>query len=88
VIGSQDVPYIYEDRISEKQFVSALEKMFVMTREERREMGLNGREHVLKNYNFENFKKQWVDLMIKVHEEEGSWETRKNYNGVRFLEVA
>ena len=35
VIGSQDVPYIYEDRLSEKQVVSALEKMYIMSREER-----------------------------------------------------
>jgi len=26
--------------------------------------------------------------MLKIHEEEGSWETRRNYNGIRFLEVA
>ena len=68
--------------------VSALEKIFAMTREERKEMGLKGREYVMKNYNFETFNKQWVDIMTKIHEEEGSWETRKNYNGVRFLEVA
>ena len=88
VIGSQDVPYIYEDRISEGQVVSALEKMFVMTPEERKELGLKGREHVMKNYNFETFNKQWVDIMTKLHEDEGSWETRKNYNGITFLEVA
>jgi len=88
VIGSQDVPYIYEDRISEGQVVSALEKMFVMTPEERKELGLKGREHVMKNYNFETFNKQWVDIMTGIYENEGSWETRKNYNGIRFLEVA
>ena len=88
VIGSQDVPYIYEDRLSEGQVVSALEKMFVMTSEERRELGMKGREHVMKNYNFETFNKQWVDIMTEIHEQEGSWETRTNYNGIRFLEVA
>jgi glycosyltransferase involved in cell wall biosynthesis len=88
VIGSQDVPYIYEDRLSEGQVVSALEKMFVMTSEERQQLGMNGREHVMENYNFETFNKQWVDIMTEIHEEEGSWETRTNYNGIRFLEVA
>jgi hypothetical protein len=62
--------------------------MFVMTPEERKELGLKGREHVMKNYNFETFNKQWVDIMTKLHEDEGSWETRKNYNGITFLEVA
>jgi len=28
IIGSQDVPYIYEDRISEKQFKNALDQMY------------------------------------------------------------
>jgi glycosyltransferase involved in cell wall biosynthesis len=88
VIGSQDVPYIYEDRLSEGQVVSALEKMLVMTKEERRDLGLKGREHVLKNYNFENFEQQWVDLILDIHERYGSWENRKGYNGIRFLEVA
>jgi glycosyltransferase involved in cell wall biosynthesis len=88
VIGSQDVPYIYEDRLSEAQVVSALEKMFVMTNEERREMGFKGREHVTKNYNFQNFCEQWINIMTKLHEEQGSWDTRTNYNGIRFLEVA
>ena len=88
VIGSQDVPYIYEDRLSEGQVVSALEKMFIMTTEERRELGMKGREHVMKNYNFETFNKQWVDIMTEIHEQEGSWETRRNYNGIHFLEVA
>jgi len=88
VIGSQDVPYIYEDRISEKQFVSALEKMYFMSPKDRKNMGLKGRDHVMKNYNFETFNKQWVDIMTEVHEENGSWDTRTNYQGIRFLEVA
>ena len=88
VIGSQDVPYIHEDRLSEGQVVSALEKMYHMGAKERTRLGLNGREHVMKNYNFETFNKQWVDIMTEVYEENGSWETRTNYEGIRFLEVA
>ncbi len=88
VIGSQDVPYIYEDRLSEAQVVSALEKMYALGVDGRRELGTKGREHVMKNYNFETFNKQWVDIMTEIYEQEGSWETRTNYNGIRFLEVA
>jgi glycosyltransferase involved in cell wall biosynthesis len=88
VIGSQDVPYIYEDRIDKAQFISALSKMYFISSEERRKMGMLGKQHVEKNYNFEDFKQTWVDYMDKIHEEEGSWETRKGYNGIRFMEVA
>lgn len=88
VIGSQDVPYIYEDRLDKNQFMSALSKIYFMTPEARREMGMKGREHVLKNYNFETFNKQWVELMDSVVEKHGSWENRKEYNGIYFGEVA
>jgi len=88
IIGSQQVPYIYEDRISKEQLHAALDKMYVLSKEERYEMGMNGARHVEENYNFENFGKKWVDLMLKVHEEHGSWETRKNYNGITFKEIS
>ena len=87
VIGSQQVPYIYEDRINEDVFVGALKKMFYATEEERQEMGQMGAEHVKKNYSFEVFNKQWVDFMLKIHEECGSWDTRKNYDSWEFLEL-
>ena len=88
IIGSQDVPYIYEDRTSKEQFFSALNKIYNMTHEDRRKMGLKGRQHVLQNYNFDNFKKQWIELMEKVINESGSWDSRQNYNGIYFSEVA
>ena len=47
-----------------------------------------GRRHVEKNYNFEKFEKSWVELMDKIIEEHGSWETRKNYKRWHLLEVA
>jgi len=88
IIGSQQVPYIYEDRISKEQVFSALDKMYALSKEDRHELGLNGSEHVKNNYNFENFNQRWVNLMLKVHNEEGSWNTRKGYDGITFKEVA
>ena len=88
VIGSQQVPYIYEDRISKDQLHSALDKMYALSPEDRHELGLKGAKHVQENYNFENFKQKWVDLMLKVHEEHGSWETRTCHDGITFKEVA
>ena len=87
VIGSMSVPYIYEDRISKDDFVAALEKIFYMSKEDRKQLGLKGREHVLKNYNFEKFNKQWVDVMLRVHEKHGSWENRKNYKSWEIIEI-
>jgi glycosyltransferase involved in cell wall biosynthesis len=85
VIGSQQVPYIYEDRISKEDFLDAMYTMYTKSEKERDELGELGHQHVLDNYNFENFSKQWVDLMCGIHERHGSWDTRKNYNNIRVL---
>jgi|TARA_R110000824_G_scaffold67379_1_gene174639 glycosyltransferase involved in cell wall biosynthesis len=80
LIGSQQVPYIFEDRVSEEDVVDAMTKMYEMDKEERKSLGDAGRQHVLENYSFEDYKKQWVELMEDVHDRHGSWETRKNYS--------
>ena len=87
VIGSQQVPYIFEDRINEQDLVDALEKMYNMSDEELEELGRKGTEHVKKNYNFETFKEQWIDLMDRIYEEYGSWDNRKNYTAWELREV-
>ena len=88
VIGSQDVPYIYEDRISKEHFMSALSKIYFISPEERRKMGMLGKEHVTKNYNFQKFQETWIQTIDEIYETEGSWKTRKGYSGIRFMEVA
>ncbi len=87
VIGSLDVPYIHEDRLNGKRVSSAFRDMYMADQEYRDALGRAGREHVINNYSFEVFEKTWVDLMQQIHEEEGSWETRKHSN-YRLLEVA
>jgi glycosyltransferase involved in cell wall biosynthesis len=88
VIGSQEVPYIYEDRISNKDFVDALVKITEMSKEERQKLGAMGRQHLMKNYNLNNFAKQWDELFTRVYENCGSWDTRKNYKSWEFSEVS
>ena len=87
VIGSQDVPYIYEDRLKKEDFINALREMYSMSEEDRQKMSELGIEHVNKNYNFSDFKQKWVDLLDHVHEKYGSWETRKNYKKWQIMEI-
>ena len=87
IIGSQEVPYIHEDRLNKEDFLNALRKMYNMTPEERKELGQKGRQHVIKNYNFIDFEKKWVELMDNIHEKYGSWENRKEYKAWNFEEV-
>tara|TARA_R100000008_G_scaffold86375_2_gene79226 strand:+ start:7305 stop:8576 length:1272 start_codon:yes stop_codon:yes gene_type:complete len=87
IIGSQDVPYIYEDRISKDDFINALKKMYHMTREERKKMGAKGRKHVLKNYSFDSYTKKWDEVMTHIINTHGSWDARKNYQSWTMEEV-
>ena len=87
IIGSQTIPWIYEDRLNEEDVINALEEIFNMTEDDRKKMGERGRQHVMKNYNFENFNKTWVDVMTNLHEEQGSWDTRKYNNRWTLKEV-
>ena len=88
IIGSQNVPYIYEDRLNKDHFISALNNIYDIGLDARLEMGAKGRQHVMKNYHFGDFKKKWAEFMLKVHEEEGSWDTRKKRSTITFKEVA
>ena len=79
IIGSQEVPYIYEDRISKEDFLAALTTMYEMSREDRRELGLKARSWVESNFGFDQFSQRWDDVLTQVVEDNGSWETRTNY---------
>tara|TARA_R110000824_G_scaffold224034_2_gene411708 strand:- start:238 stop:1125 length:888 start_codon:yes stop_codon:yes gene_type:complete len=87
IIGSQNVPYIYEDRLNKDHFISALSNMYDMGPDARYELGQKGRAHVLKNYNFKTFREKWVNLMREIHETEGSWSTRKKSKTITFEEI-
>ena len=88
VIGSLQVPYIYEDRISQRDFEKTMTKALRLPVKKYRQMASQGRRHVQKNYNFENFENTWVELMDKIVIEHGSWETRTRYNKWHLMEVA
>ena len=87
VIGSQQVPYIYEDRISKEDFIAALTKIYEMTPDERKLLGIKGRQHVAANYGFDKFKKTWINLVDSIVENHGSWESRKNYKSWDLKEI-
>ena len=87
IVGSQEVPYIYEDRVSGEDAINAFLKIHEMTRENRQALGKLGRDHVEKNYSFKNYERRWVEIMTEIHEEFGSWENRKNYQGWELTEV-
>ena len=88
VIGSLQVPYIYEDRISQEDFTDAMKKALNLSKSKYKKMSDSCLEHVNKNYNFENYEKNWVELMDSIIEKHGSWENRKIYKRWHLMEVA
>jgi glycosyltransferase involved in cell wall biosynthesis len=88
VIGSLTVPYIYEDRLAQKDFHNTLKKAIAMSPKAYKKASIQGREHIRKNYNFDNFEKQWVNKIDEIVEKYGSWENRQGYKRWHLLEVA
>ena len=88
IIGSLQVPYIYEDRISKEDFINVMKKAIKLPKAKYDKMSKAGINHVKENYNFEDFENSWIKLMDEFVEKNGSWETRKNYQRWSLLEVA
>lgn len=86
VIGSQEVPFIYEDRISEEQMVGALETFINIPEQDRRLLGKAGRQHVINNFNFKDFIDRW-DKVITNEYNKGVWSNRK-HQGWELKEIA
>ena len=79
IIGSQQVPYIYEDRLNKDDFINALTELYEMTPEDRGELGMAGRAWTEDRFSFDKFVQTWDDLFMSIYEEKGSWEDRKGY---------
>jgi len=88
VIGSLQVPYIYEDRISKSDFHDALDKCLNMSTKSYKKTSILGRDHVRNNYNFENYEKRWIELMDDIVKRHGSWDSRNDHKRWHLMEVA
>jgi glycosyltransferase involved in cell wall biosynthesis len=88
VIGSLEVPYIYEDRINQKDFQETLKKAINLTPAKYKKMSLNGQAHVEKNYSFKTYKERWIEVMDNLIETNGSWSNRIGYSRWQLVEVA
>lgn len=79
IIGSQPVPYIYEDRLNKNDFVNALVEMYEMSPEDRTALGARGRERAEAEFSLETYIARWDELFTSIHETKGSWNTRTGY---------
>jgi len=87
IIGSQDVPWIYEDRIKREDFLVAIKKIFFMSKEERGSLGALGRKHVVNNYSMSQYSGLWYRTLKSTAEEFGSWENRRKHESWDLIEI-
>ena len=80
IIGSQQVPYIYEDRLNKDDFINAITELYEMTPEARRELGLAGRGWAEDRFGIDTYIQTWDNLFMSIYDEKGSWEDRKGYD--------
>ena len=79
--GSQQIPYIFDDRCSDEDVVAAMKKLALMTREERREIGTKASEWTAEAFSMNRMVGSWGDALEKCIAE---FKTRGFKHRVRF----
>ena len=63
LVGSQQVPYIYEDLVSHTSIADAIEKMYLYGPEKRKELGQKAFRYVDSEFNYQTTIDLWHDTM-------------------------
>lgn len=74
LVGSQTVPYIYEDYVSSSTIGRAILKMYEWGPEKRKEIGLRAREYALSEFAYQKTVDQWHDSLTDTIE---NWKERR-----------
>ncbi len=79
LVGSQNVPYIYEDYVSTDTISSAIKEIYDMPKEEREKLGEKCRAYVASEFSFQNTIDMWHNSLLKTIEEwkEGKSRTKR-----------
>ncbi len=74
LVGSQTVPYIYEDYVSSSTIGRAIFKMYEWGPEKRKEVGMKAREYALSEFGYQKTVDQWHDSLTDTIE---NWKERR-----------
>jgi glycosyltransferase involved in cell wall biosynthesis len=66
--GSQQIPYIYDDRVCHEDVIKALVKLYKMSKEDRKQLGADGREWALETFGLDEMVAGWDDLFTSTME--------------------
>lgn len=83
LVGSQQVPYIYDDRVNNDEVADALVKMFKLGKPARRKIGFEAREWAKQHFGMDRMRDGWIDAFDKAIERYSG----KINNNLRFATV-
>ncbi len=63
MVGSQQVPYIYEDYGSVEKTAEAIYKIYSMPKEERKKLGQKSRDYVMSEFSYDKMLESWNQTM-------------------------
>lgn len=75
LVGSQHVPYIYEDYCSTDTIADAFMEMYKMSKEERRALGQKAKKYVNEEFSYQDTVDMWHDSLTKLVE---NWKSEKD----------
>lgn len=84
-VGSQQVPYIYDDRVNNDDVADALEKVFKMGRANRRKLGLEAREWAKVQFGLEKMRDGWINAIESAISKHA--ESRGKMGGIRTVVI-
>jgi len=80
LVGSQSVPYIYEDYASVESIANAIYEMYELGPEERARLGQKARKYVLEEFSYDNMIDAWHNSLVHLYE---TWrDTHQNWQHI------
>lgn len=64
-VGSQTVPYIYDDRVDNEDVVNGLVSLYKLGRSGRKELGMKARAWAVENFNYSKMISSWAETIEK-----------------------
>lgn len=68
LVGNQNVPYIYEDMVSNETYAKGLMKLYEMGSEGRKSVGLRAREYAMNEFSMERLVSEWDRTLTETIE--------------------
>jgi len=75
LVGSQHVPYIYEDYVSQKTVATGIMELYELGKDKRREIGEKARQYVLEEFSYQKTVDFWSDSLLNTIE---NWKSKQD----------